>query len=710
MNNSYKIYLLIRINSNNMNIKLNGSNTNLENSTILSNKNNVWVNDGMVIACYNCKKNFNFMRRKHHCRNCGNIFCYKCSEKFIVIPNFIADRPDPADYWNVSYYLTSLKNKEERVCDHCYDIIKEKTLYSEKIAKILQNPGSIEDIDKLSISYADIKEHYFNHMRNIQYYLPNHRYSNIDKKILLVNAKFFSKHSKYLVHLIKSIDWNCVQINKCNIEPDIPNVSIYKNNHSDKYLKIIGDTISNPKIINCEELFCTRTCQDHLSFDDCINILYSHVEILPDKLLEYLFSIIKLSPNDIILKHVPFFVSIIKKNNINMILQNILVSIIEKTEKITYHAFWFMNISKETADTQDTNNINRFIKCLDKKIVIKMDQEYRFYVGLINNLSKPQDYLTNVFNVWDPISLPYDPSIKLTNVYINEIKIKNSNTKPVIIPFETTIGKIEILFKKESVINDVIVLNLMSLCDIILQENLGINFCSVIYPIMPLTSKSGMIEIIRNAETIHSINNSQKSILQHIIEKNEKEKISVIMDTYMYSLVSYTLNSYFIGLGDRHLENIMIKNNGQIFHIDFGFILGTDAYPLTSSDIKLNTDMLDVIGGKDSERYKIYLNLCASGVTIIRKYFNIFYILLSQSTGFKNSHIEKFIMSRFQPRQGDNIVVSELMTIIEKSNDAYSSIIRDFLHYHNQEKTLQNGVTKALNNAYDIVRNLTTNY
>ena len=326
----------------------------------------------------------------------------------------------------------------------------------------------------------------------------------------------------------------------------------------------------------------------------------------------------------------------------------------------------------------------------------------------MENLKDPRDYLAGIFDIGEPISLPYDPNIKLLNVYIDEIRIKNSYTRPVIIPFNTNVGRIDILFKNESMMNDVTVMNLICLCDITLKENLGIEFGVVTYPIMPLTSNSGMITIIKNAETIHSIINENKSIFQYIIENNEDKKSSSVIDRYMYSLVSYTLHSYLLGLGDRHLENIMVTKDGQIFHIDFGFILGTDAFPLTlNSDIKLNSGMLDIIGGRESERYKKYLDMCSKGVTVLRKYFSIFFILLSQNTNFKTNQIERFIMSRFQPRQHDSTVITELLTIIEKSNDAYSGIVRDFLHYHNQEKTIQNGITKTFQSVYNVVLSFT---
>ena len=37
-----------------------------------------WVSDESVSTCRNCHSHFGFLTRKHHCRSCGNIFCYLC--------------------------------------------------------------------------------------------------------------------------------------------------------------------------------------------------------------------------------------------------------------------------------------------------------------------------------------------------------------------------------------------------------------------------------------------------------------------------------------------------------------------------------------------------------------------------------------------------------------------------------------------------------
>ncbi|VDL98569.1 unnamed protein product [Schistocephalus solidus] len=43
-------------------------------------------------SCYRCRASFNTFRRKHHCRNCGNVFCSECTTGRAVIPKFGIER------------------------------------------------------------------------------------------------------------------------------------------------------------------------------------------------------------------------------------------------------------------------------------------------------------------------------------------------------------------------------------------------------------------------------------------------------------------------------------------------------------------------------------------------------------------------------------------------------------------------------------------
>ncbi len=46
-----------------------------------------WVPDDAVRGCTDCGEEFTFFNRRHHCRYCGRIFCWKCSNAFKMLPS-----------------------------------------------------------------------------------------------------------------------------------------------------------------------------------------------------------------------------------------------------------------------------------------------------------------------------------------------------------------------------------------------------------------------------------------------------------------------------------------------------------------------------------------------------------------------------------------------------------------------------------------------
>ncbi|ESN93888.1 hypothetical protein HELRODRAFT_145029, partial [Helobdella robusta] len=52
-----------------------------------------WLPDDSSSQCMSCKVLFTFVRRRHHCRNCGKIFCSNCSSNSVPLPHFGHQKP-----------------------------------------------------------------------------------------------------------------------------------------------------------------------------------------------------------------------------------------------------------------------------------------------------------------------------------------------------------------------------------------------------------------------------------------------------------------------------------------------------------------------------------------------------------------------------------------------------------------------------------------
>ncbi|KAE8260110.1 hypothetical protein A4X13_0g562 [Tilletia indica] len=65
----------------------------------------VWVPDSHADKCAVCWDNFGLWRRKHHCRLCGQVVCWNCSQRSFLIPA----------------YQEGVEDQQARACDRCFE-------------------------------------------------------------------------------------------------------------------------------------------------------------------------------------------------------------------------------------------------------------------------------------------------------------------------------------------------------------------------------------------------------------------------------------------------------------------------------------------------------------------------------------------------------------------------------------------------------------
>eukprot|EP01134_Creolimax_fragrantissima_P006779 CFRG6779T1 len=53
----------------------------------------VWSKDEEALRCESCQNEFLVYRRRHHCRNCGGVFCGECCHARIPLPQLGINSP-----------------------------------------------------------------------------------------------------------------------------------------------------------------------------------------------------------------------------------------------------------------------------------------------------------------------------------------------------------------------------------------------------------------------------------------------------------------------------------------------------------------------------------------------------------------------------------------------------------------------------------------
>jgi len=85
----------------------------------------------------------------------------------------------------------------------------------------------------------------------------------------------------------------------------------------------------------------------------------------------------------------------------------------------------------------------------------------------------------------------------------------------------------------------------------------------------------GCMVMIPGAATLYDVRKTT-SLLNYIMTRNAHETVRKVRGRIVRSCAGACLLAFAMGLGDRHLENILVGSDGSLAHVDFGFVLGED--------------------------------------------------------------------------------------------------------------------------------------
>ncbi|XP_028810489.1 phosphatidylinositol 4,5-bisphosphate 3-kinase catalytic subunit gamma isoform [Denticeps clupeoides] len=302
------------------------------------------------------------------------------------------------------------------------------------------------------------------------------------------------------------------------------------------------------------------------------------------------------------------------------------------------------DFKKQVEITEALQNVTREIKAIS---VEKYDVSAQVVLQLRQKLESLQSSgLPESFRV------PYDPGLRAGGLVIEQCKVMASKKKPLWLQFKpadpTTLSSdtIGIIFKDgDDLRQDMLILQILLIMESIWEaESLDLSLLP--YGCISTGNKIGMIEIVKDATTIANIQQSivgntgafKDEILSQWLRDKcvSEDKFQQTVERFVYSCSGYCVATYVLGIGDRHNDNIMVTEAGNLFHIDFGHILGNYKSFLGISKERvpfvLTPDFLYVMGTsgkKSSPHFLKFQEVCVKAYLALRQHTNLLIILFS---------------------------------------------------------------------------------
>ncbi|KAI1116716.1 phosphatidylinositol 3 [Nemania sp. NC0429] len=305
------------------------------------------------------------------------------------------------------------------------------------------------------------------------------------------------------------------------------------------------------------------------------------------------------------------------------------------------------------------------------------------------------DPKNDMLTIDPPIPMPLDPSIMVTGVVPEETRVFKSSLSPIMVTFKTVSGsKYPIIFKTgDDLRQDQLVIQIITLMDQLLQkENLDLKLSP--YKILATSTSAGASQFV-SSQTLSAIASKfhTNPALAYLRQHNPDDGAYLgvrkeTLDTFTKSCAGYCVITYILGVGDRHLENLLLAPDGHFFHADFGFILGRDPKPFAPA-LKLSKEMADAMGGANppSEVYLQFKQYCFLAFAALRKssnlILNLFSLMVHANIPDIKAEPDKAVFKvkeRFHLELNEEDAIRHLDRIMEDSLNGIMPVVIDRLH------------------------------
>ncbi|CAK1581330.1 unnamed protein product [Parnassius mnemosyne] len=354
-------------------------------------------------------------------------------------------------------------------------------------------------------------------------------------------------------------------------------------------------------------------------------------------------------------------------------------------------------LAKGNADHQRTRSflarqqvfIDKLVK-LVKTVARESGNRNKKAERLQQLLADPDAFKFNFTN-FEPMPFPLDPNVTIKGIVAKKASLFKSALMPSKLTFLTTEGmEYEAIFKHgDDLRQDQLILQMITLMDKLLRrENLDLKLTP--YKVLATSSRHGFLQFIESvtvAEALAAEGSIQSFLRRHNAAEGAPYGIRPeAMDTYVRSCAGYCVITYLLGVGDRHLDNLLLRRCGALFHIDFGYILGRDPKPLPPP-MKLSREMVEAMGGVHSDHFHEFRKLCYTAFLHLRRHanlmLNLFSLMVDASVpdiALEPDKAVKKVQDKLRLDLGDEEAVHYFQNLLDMSVTAVMAVLVEQFH------------------------------
>jgi len=179
--------------------------------------------------------------------------------------------------------------------------------------------------------------------------------------------------------------------------------------------------------------------------------------------------------------------------------------------------------------------------------------------------------------------------------------------------------------------------------DELLQEQLAVSFIAQLgrvwsnarmplrlfpYTILATSATAGLIEVVPDAKSLDGIcKTASFSSLAAFFRARyggpSSRAFYAARRNFVQSIAAYSVACYLLQIKDRHNGNILLRADGSIVHIDFGFLLSNSPgknIGFESAPFKLTREWVEVMGGASSPWFAYFRLLVVRGYLEARRH------------------------------------------------------------------------------------------